>query len=92
MRDGKELLESMAKIAEYLEHDIETCGMCFHRHVMSEVAREMLEKNEFEEAASKWDTEVKRRWEEGKFFKLWQEEKKAGRDPHPAFESRGWEP
>ena len=26
------------------------------------------------------------------FFKLWQEEQKAGRDPHPAFKDRGWEP
>jgi hypothetical protein len=30
--------------------------------------------------------------EETKFFKLWQEVKKAGRDPHQAFRDRGWEP
>jgi hypothetical protein len=28
--------------------------------------------------------------EQSKFFKLWQEEKQAGRDPHKAFEERGW--
>jgi len=32
------------------------------------------------------------RWEKSKFFKLWQMEKKAGRDPHKAFKVRGWEP
>jgi len=31
-------------------------------------------------------------WENSKFFKLWQEEQKAGRDPHQAFKDRGWEP
>ena len=29
------------------------------------------------------------RWEQGKFFKLWQEEVQAGRDPHQAFKDRG---
>jgi len=41
---------------------------------------------------SKWAAENKRRWENGKFFKLWQKEQKAGRDPHKAFKDRGWEP
>ena len=40
----------------------------------------------------KWAIEVRRRWEESKFFKLWQQEQDAGRDPHRAFEQRGWEP
>jgi hypothetical protein len=30
--------------------------------------------------------------EKSKFFKLWEKEKKAGRDPRKAFKDRGWEP
>jgi hypothetical protein len=46
----------------------------------------------YEDVVSKWAAEHKRRWEKSKFFKLWQEEQKAGRDPHQAFQERGWEP
>lgn len=73
-------------------HDIETCGMCYHAFLWSEVAREMVEKGDFEDGISRWSEETKRRWEQTKFFKLWQEETAAGRDPHKAFEERGWEP
>jgi hypothetical protein len=31
-------------------------------------------------------------WEDSKFFKLWQKEQEAGRDPHKALKDRGWEP
>ena len=36
--------------------------------------------------------ETRRRWQDSKFFKLWERERKAGRDPRKAFEDRGWEP
>lgn len=58
----------------------------------AEVAREMIEAGEFDDVVSKWATESQRRWEDSKFVKLWQEEQKAGRDPHQAFKDRGWEP
>ena len=50
----------------------------------------MIDAGEYEDVVSKWAAEARRRWENSKFFKLWQEEKKAGRDPHKAFEERGW--
>ena len=52
----------------------------------------MIEVGEYEDVVSKWAAETQRRWEASKFFKLWQEEKEAGRDPRKAFEERGWEP
>lgn len=73
-------------------HDIEKCGMCYHAFLWSEVAREMVEKGDFEDGISRWSEETKLRWQQTKFFKLWQEETAAGRDPHKAFEERGWEP
>lgn len=92
---GREFLESMAKSDELLDHDGETCGMCRHRKIDAEVAREMLllsmGKDEIEDAIAKWSAESQRRWRETKFFKLWQEERAAGRNPEKAFEARGWE-
>jgi hypothetical protein len=88
----QDFLERMARSDELADHDGETCGMCHNMILGAEVAREMLEAGEYEDVASKWATEARRRWEESKFYKLWQEETKAGRDPRKAFEERGWEP
>ena len=66
--------------------------MCRNIILGAEVAREMIEASEYEDMVSKWAAETRRRWEESKFFKLWQKEQKAGRDPHKAFKDRGWEP
>lgn len=66
--------------------------MCHNIILGALVAREMIEASEYEDVACKWADEAQRRWENSKFFKLWQEEKKAGRDPHQAFQERGWEP
>jgi hypothetical protein len=85
-------LETMARSDELVDHDGETCGMCHSTIVGAQVAREMIETGEYEEVVSKWAAETRRRWEESKFFKLWQEEKAAGRDPRKAFKERGWEP
>lgn len=88
----REFLETMARSDELLDHDGETCGMCCHMKIHADVARELLKEGEIIDATSKWSAEAERRWRETKFFKLWQAETKAGRDPHKAFEARGWEP
>jgi hypothetical protein len=88
----QEFLERMARSDELVYDDGETSGMSYNILLGAQVAREMLEAGEYEDFVSKWANEARRRWEEGKFFKLWQEEKTAGRDPNKAFEERGWEP
>jgi hypothetical protein len=81
----------MARSDELADHDGETCGHCHNMILGAEVAREMLEAGEYEDVVGKWATEARRRWEESKFYKLWQEETNAGRDPRQAFRDRGWE-
>ena len=88
----QDFLERMARSDATVDHDGETCGMCHHMILDAQVAREMIEAGEYEDVVSKWAAESRRRWESSKFFKLWQEEQKAGRDPHKAFRERGWEP
>ena len=88
----KTFLEHMASDEHLEDHDPEECGLCYHRRLWAEVAREMLASDDVKDAIARWEKEVRRRWEESKFFKLWQEEKAAGRDPHKAFAERGWEP
>jgi hypothetical protein len=88
----QDFLERMARSDSLVDHDGETCGMCHNMIIGAEVAREMLEAGEYENVVTKWATEARRRWENSKFFKLWQEETNAGRDPHKAFEEREWEP
>jgi hypothetical protein len=88
----QDFLERMARSDELVDHDGETCGLCHNMILGAQIAREMIEAGEYEDVVSKWAAEARRRWEESKFFKLWQEELKAGRDPHKAFQERGWEP
>ena len=88
----QDFLERMARSDDLVDHDGQTCGMCHNMILGAQVAREMIEAGEYEDVVSKWAAETKRRWEKSKFFKLWQKEKKAGRDPHNAFKERGWEP
>ena len=88
----QDFLARMARSDALVDHDGETCGMCYNILLGAQVAREMIEAGEYEDVVSKWAVEARRRWEESKFFKLWQEEQQAGRDPHQAFEDRGWEP
>jgi hypothetical protein len=88
----QDFLERMARSDGLVDHDGKTCGMCCQMIIGATVAREMLEAGEYEDVVSKWAAEARRRWENTKFFKLWQRETKAGRDPHKAFEKRGWEP
>ena len=82
----------MARSDDLVDHDGQTCGMCHNIILGAQVAREMTAAGEYEDVVSKWSAETRRRWEKSKFFKLWQKEQKAGRDPHKAFKERGWEP
>lgn len=88
----QDFLERMARSDDLVDHDGQTCGMCHNMILGAEVAREMIAAGEYEDVVSKWGEESRRRWERSKFFKLWQAEQEAGRDPHKAFEERGWEP
>ena len=88
----QDFLKRMARSDDLVDHDGETCGMCHSMILGAQVAREMIEAGEYEDVVAKWAAENKRRWEKSKFFKLWQKEQKAGRDPHQAFKDRGWEP
>jgi hypothetical protein len=88
----QDFLQRMARSDDVVDHDGETCGLCHNIILGAQVARDMLEAGEYEDVVSKWAAETRRRWEDSKFFKLWQEEQKAGRDPHQAFKERGWEP
>ena len=88
----QDFLERMARSDELVDHDGTTCGQCHYTILGAAVAREMIEAGEYEDVVSKWAAEHKRRWEKSKFFKLWEKEKKAGRDPRKAFKDRGWEP
>ena len=88
----QDFLERMARSDDLVDHDGATCGMCHNMILGAQVAREMIEAGQYEDVVSKWAEETRRRWENSKFFKLWQKEQEAGRDPHKAFKDRGWEP
>src|SRR5712692_4972029 len=88
----QDFLERMARSDDLVDHDGETCGMCYNIILGAQVAREMIEAGAYEGVLTKWAAETRGRWEKSKFFKLWQKEKEAGRDPHKAFAERGWEP
>ena len=88
----QDFLERMARSDELVDHDGTTCGQCHHMILGAQVAREMIEAGEYEDVVKKWAAKTKRRWEQSKFFKLWEKEKKAGRDTRKAFQDRGWEP
>jgi hypothetical protein len=87
----QDFLERMAHSDALVDHDGETCGLCHNMMLGAQVAREMIEVGEYEDVVAKWATESRRRWEQSKYFTLWQEEQRAGRDPHQAFTERGWE-
>jgi hypothetical protein len=88
----QDFLERMARSDELADHDGTTCGHCHYQILGAEIAREMLAVGEYEDVVTKWADKHRRRWEKSKFFKLWEKEKKAGRDPRKAFKEKGWEP
>lgn len=91
--DNIEFLKHMAKSFDDPFGDPETDGIEFHMRLMAQVAKEILERDPIpEDAMQVWDEEQEKRWKESKFFKLWQEERAAGRNPEPAFAEKGWQP
>lgn len=84
-----EFLKSMSSMDEYVDHE-DNCGQCCHQQIMAQVARELLASDD-SDLVKKWSEITKERWEETKYFKLWQEETLANRDPNLAFSARGWE-
>src|SRR5438105_7875253 len=76
----QDFLERMARSDNLVDHDGETCGMCHNMILGAQVAREMIDAGQYEDVVSKWAEETRRRWENSKFFKLWEKERKAGRD------------
>jgi hypothetical protein len=85
----QDFLDRMARSADLVDHDGEACGLCHNMILGAQVAREMIEAGQYEDVVGRWAEEAKRRWEDSKFFKLWEEGKKAGRDPRKAFKDRG---
>jgi len=88
----QDFLDRMAHSDELVDHDGQTCGLCHNMILGAQVAREMIEAGEYEDVVGKWANEARRRWQKSKFYRLWQKEQKAGRDPKKAFKERGWEP
>jgi hypothetical protein len=88
----REFLESMARADRLNDHDVDECGMCCHQFIRAQAARDLLAEGDILDGIAKWVAETERRWQESKYFKLWQAEVAAGRDPHKAFEERGWQP
>ncbi len=86
----REFLESMARCDRLVDHE-DNCGHCGMQIVQAQTARDLLAEGEILDGIAKWSAESTRRWRETKYFLLYQAEQAAGRDPHLAFEERGWE-
>ena len=86
----REFLESMAHADDLVDHE-DNCGHCGMQIIQAQTARDLLAEGEILDGIAKWVAEHRRRWYETKYFKLYQAETAAGRDPHKAFEERGWE-
>jgi len=86
----REFLESMAHADDLVDHE-DNCGHCGMQIVQAQTARDLLAEGEILDGIAKWVAEHRRRWQETKYFKLYQTEKAAGRDPKKAFEKCGWE-
>jgi hypothetical protein len=92
-RTDKEVLESLGRCDELISpEEVETDGLSFMMHTHAQVARDMVAKGDTDgDVLARWGKEVRRRWEEGKFFKLWQECKAQGKEPNAVFAEKGWE-
>ena len=86
----REFLESMARSDRLVDHE-DNCGLCATQIINAETARDLLAEGDILDGIAKWSAESRRRWEQSKYFNLYQREKAAGRDPKKAFEKRGWE-
>jgi hypothetical protein len=86
----REFLESMARADQFVDHE-DNCGHCATQIIQAQTARDLLAEGEVLDGIAKWSAEWTRRWQQTKYFQLYQQEKAAGRDPQKAFEERGWE-
>ncbi len=59
--------------------------------IMVQTARDLLAEGDILDGIARWSGEHRRRWEQSKYFKLYQAEKAAGRNPRKAFAQRRWE-
>ena len=91
-KEEREFLERMAE-PPLIDHDPNICGHCKTSDIWARVARRLLKLKKLPPHAIRvWSKVSRKTWEHSKFYRLWQQEKEAGRDPQKAFEERGWEP
>lgn len=73
------------------EHNISICGLCYHRKIMSDIAKKLLKDGTTKNAIKDWDKEVRDKWQQSKYYKLYQKALKNGLDPNVEFAKKGWE-
>jgi len=87
-RSVEDLLKSLSNCDDMIDHD-DGCGHCYRLWCMAEAARRLVAEGKYDlDAYTALDRQL---WEDGKYYKLYQEEKTAGRDPQKAFDERQWE-
>ena len=84
--DPRRFLETSARMDDLVEHK-DNCGHCGHQIIMAETARDFLAAGNLDINA--YLTETRRRWEDGKYFKAYQEARRLGRNPAEYFEEKG---
>jgi len=90
--DPRTFLEQVARMDALNDHE-DGCGQCHTNICLAEVAREMLAAGRIGPTTiAEWSDAAQARWRQSKYWKLWQEEVEAERDPKTAFEARGWQP
>ena len=89
----REFLEQMSRMDDLAEHpDALTpsgcCGHCATQIAMASAARQLLEQDG---TIFQWSDLFRSIWQNSKYYKLYQEELAAGRNPQEAFAAKGWE-
>lgn len=90
MTENEQLIRTFSKSADHIEHQ-RNCGLCHHQKCMAKAAFEIIESGDFSNAIERWTELTKKLWEKSKYFKLYQKELAAGRNPADAFQEKGWE-
>ena len=88
---------------QFLQHQVESltdgisitcknnCGQCHKIRLGGLVAKRMLEAPLSNNAIQEWSDLTQKRWMTSKYMKLWNSERKAGRDPEAVFKKKGWQ-
>jgi hypothetical protein len=92
----REFLESVSHSDELMDHpdcmtEAGTCGFCMTLWCGAEAARKLLADGDVLNGIDKWTELRQKMWHDSKYYKFYQEEKAAGRNPEKSFEERGWE-